>query len=42
MSTLVPEGLLTIALWAAVALSSVSTLFLLVVLVREWKDGTLW
>lgn len=42
MNTLVPEGLLTVALWASVGVSSVATTFLLVVLVREWKRGELW
>lgn len=42
MSTLVPAGLLEVALWSAVAVSTVATAFLVVVLVREWRRGELW
>lgn len=38
----VGAAMLTIALWLAVAVVAAACVGLLVILIREWKDGTLW
>lgn len=39
---IVPASVFSFALWAALSVVAVAAIYLLVVLVREWRDGTLW
>lgn len=39
---MVPEALFTVALWGSLGGVSLGAVYLLVVLVREWRDGDLW
>ncbi len=38
----VGSGVLTVALWLAVGVVSAASVGLIVVLVREWRNGELW
>jgi hypothetical protein len=38
----IPEVVFSVGLWAAYAFVAVGALYLLAVLVREWRAGTLW
>jgi hypothetical protein len=38
----IPAWLFSTALWAALVVVGAAAVFLLVMLVREWKDGSLW
>lgn len=39
---MIPSGIFTLGLWAAYAFVAVGAGYLLTVLVREWRAGTLW
>lgn len=41
-SLTIPQDLFVVALWAALAAVATAALYLLVVLVREWRRGELW
>lgn len=38
----IPRVVFEIGLWAAAGVVAAAALYLLVVLVREWRDGQLW
>lgn len=38
----VPAWLFTAMLWGALAVVALAALFLFIVLLREWRDGSLW
>ncbi len=37
-----PATVFVLALWAAIAAVALAAAFLVVVLIREWRDGSLW
>ena len=39
---IIHEGIFSAALWLAVAIVACGAVFLLVMLVREWRQGRLW
>jgi hypothetical protein len=39
---IIPAPVFSFALWAALGVVAVAATYLLVVLVREWRDGSLW
>lgn len=39
---MIPEIVFTIMLWAAVVIIAGGAVYLLAVMIREWKDGNLW
>lgn len=38
----IPSGLFSIMLWGALAIVAAAAIYLLAVMVREWRSGSLW